>query len=132
MSSFDLVSYLRSNPPIALVGATNDKTKYGNVIFHDLLRKGYTVFPVNPRATTIDGYRAYKTLEEVAKENTIGLVVFVVPPKITLELLNDALRLNLKKVWIQPGAGDENVREFLEKHQFEFLMDACVMVMSRK
>ncbi len=131
MSNLDLVQYLKQNPTIALVGATNDKSKYGNVIFHDLLNKGYTVYPVNPKATTIDGHKAYKTLEELVQEHRVDLVVFVVPPKITLNLLEDALKLNLKKVWIQPGAGDEAVREFLEKNQFDYLMDTCVMIMSR-
>ncbi len=132
MSSFNLVEYLKQNPTVALIGATNDKSKYGNIILHDLINKGYKVFPINPRATTIDGHKAYKSLDELMKEHEIGLVVFVVPPKITLEILKDCLRLNLKKVWIQPGAGDENVRAFLEEHHFDYLMDACVMVMSRK
>jgi predicted CoA-binding protein len=132
MSQLNLVEYLKQNPTIALIGATNDKSKYGNIIFHDLLNKGYTVYPVNAKATTIDGYKAYKSLEELTKEHQVDLVVFVVPPKITYQILQDALNLNLKKVWIQPGAGNEEIREFLEKHQFDYLMDACVMVMSRK
>lgn len=132
MGQLNLVEYLKQNPKIALIGATNDKSKYGNMIFHDLLNKGYTVYPVNPKAKTIDGHKAYKNLEELLKEHQIDLVVFVVPPKITYDILQEALKLNLKKVWIQPGAGNEEVREFLEKHQFNYLMDACVMVMSRK
>ncbi len=132
MNPLNLVEFLKTNPKIALVGATNDKSKYGNVILHDLINKGFTVFPVNPRAQTIDGFKAYKNLEELNQEQKIDLIVFVVPPKITLQNLEIALKLNLKKVWIQPGAGDENVREFLENNHFEYLMDACVMVMSNK
>ncbi len=132
MSSLDLVEYLKKNPNIALIGATNDKTKYGNIIFHDLINKGYTVFPVNPKASTIEGHKAYKNLEQLIQVQQVDLLVFVVPPKITYQILQEALKLNLKKVWIQPGAGDEEVRNFLENNQFEYLMDACVMVMSRK
>lgn len=128
---FDLVSYLRSNPGIALVGATNDSTKYGNIIFRDLKNKNYTVYPVNPRATTVEGEAAYKNLESLVAEKSVGLVVFVVPPKLTLEGLKMAESLNLKKVWVQPGAGDETVRAYLHEHGFEYLMDACVMVQTR-
>ncbi|MFN3605422.1 MAG: CoA-binding protein [Leptonema sp. (in: bacteria)] len=131
MSSLDLVKYLKTNPKIALVGATNDKTKYGNIILHDLINKGYQVYPVNPRAKTIDGVPCYKNIEELSKEVDIGLVVFVVPPKITNEILPSLKKLNLKKVWIQPGAGDEVTRNLLEENEFEYMMDACVMVMSR-
>lgn len=128
--NLDLVEYLKTNPNIALVGATNDKTKYGNIIFHDLLRKNYKIFPINPKAQTIDGHRSYNSLVELNKEVPIGLIVFVVPPTITYQILQTALELNLKKVWIQPGAGNQEIREFLEKNNFEYLMDVCVMVMT--
>lgn len=128
--NLNLVEYLKTNPNIALIGATNDKTKYGNIIFHDLLRKNYKVFPVNPKAESIDGYKAYKNLVELNKEVPIGLIVFVVPPAITYQILQTALELNLKKIWIQPGAGSEEIRDFLEKNNFEYLMDVCVMVMT--
>lgn len=127
----DLVSHLRSNPGIALVGATNDSTKYGNIIFRDLRKKNYTVYPVNPRATTVEGEAAYKNLESLIAEKSVGLVVYVIPPKLTLEGLKIAESLGLKKVWVQPGAGDETVRAYLDEHGFEYLMDACVMVQTR-
>ncbi len=130
--NLNLVEILKQNPNIALVGATNDKSKYGNIIFHDLHTKGYQVYPINPRATTIDGHKAYSSLSELSKILQINLVVFVVPPKITLQILNECLSLGLKKVWIQPGAGDESVREYLEKNEFTYLTDACVMVMSNQ
>lgn len=127
----DLTSYLRSNPGIALVGATNDSKKYGNIIFRDLRKKNYTVYPVNPRATTVEGETAYRSLEDLVAEKTVGLVVYVIPPKMTLEGLKVAESLGLKKVWVQPGAGDETVRAYLDEHGFEYLMDACVMVQTR-
>lgn len=129
--NLDLVPYLKTNPGIALIGATNDSSKYGNMIFCDLRDKGYTVWPVNPRATTVEGEKAYRDLESLHADHTVGLLVYVIPPRLTLESLKDAARLGLKKVWVQPGAGDEAVRSFLETNGFQFLMDACVMVETR-
>ena len=37
------------NVKIALVGASNDKSKFGNRIYLDLKNKGYNVVPVNPK-----------------------------------------------------------------------------------
>lgn len=127
----DLVPYLKTNPGIALIGATNDSSKYGNMIFCDLRDKGYTVWPVNPRATTVVGEKAYRDLQSLIAEQTVGLLVYVIPPRLTLESLQTAEQLGLKNVWVQPGAGDETVRGFLETHGFRFLMDACVMVETR-
>lgn len=129
----DLIPYLKTNPGIALIGATNDSTKYGNIIFCDLRGKNYRVFPVNPRATTVEGEKAYKSLTELQTEQAVGLLVYVIPPKLTLQSLSrEALPLGLRQVWVQPGAGDPDVRAFLDKHRFQYLMDACVMVETRR
>ena len=125
---FDLVTYLQSAPVIALVGATNDSSKFGNIILKDLIRKNFKVLPINPRAQAVDGIPAYPDLTAAAKDHDIGLVVYVVPPKYTLLSLKEARDLKLKHIWVQPGAGDISVRDFLEGNDFEFLIDACVMV----
>lgn len=124
----DLVKYLRSKPLIALVGATNDKAKFGNIILRDMTRKGFQIVPINPRATAVEGIEAFPDLRSAKKKHDISLVVYVIPPSLTLNSLKEAGELGLKKIWVQPGAGDESVREYLEKNNFEFLMDACVMV----
>jgi uncharacterized protein len=128
---FDLVAFLRQNPGIALVGATNHSQKFGNIIMKDMMRKGYKMIPVNPRAKSVEGLQAFPDLTSARKNEDIGLVVYVIPPALTRQSLDEALNLGLKKVWIQPGAGDESVRGFLDEHGFEYLMDACVMVESR-
>ena len=126
--NLDLVPYLRTNPGIALVGATNQKEKYGNIILQDMVKKGYKIIPINPRAKEVDGLTCYPDLKAASAQENIGLVVYVIPPKFTLESLAEAGELGLKKVWVQPGAGDDAVRDYLEGNGFEFLMDACVMV----
>ncbi|MDH5654374.1 MAG: CoA-binding protein [Spirochaetia bacterium] len=126
--TFNLVEYLKTKPVIAVIGATNDSRKFGNIIMKDLGRKGYTAIPINPRATAVEGIPAFPDLKTAKSEHPISLLVYVVPPAITLKSLEEARDLNLKNVWVQPGAGDETVRQFLEKENFSFLINACVMV----
>ena len=42
------------NTTIALIGASNDKNKYGNKIYLDLRKKGYNITPINPKEKTIE------------------------------------------------------------------------------
>ena len=128
MSNLNLIRFLKTNPSIAVIGATNDSRKYGNIIMKDLLSRGFNVIPINPRAKTVEGVQAFPDLKAAGGLVMDGLLVYVVPPSITLESLKEAKQLNLKKVWIQPGAGDERVRTFLEYEKFDYLMNACVMV----
>lgn len=124
----NLVSYLREKPILALVGATNNTSKYGNIIMKNMMKKGFRIIPINPRADSVEDVPAYPDLKSAVQDHSIGLVVYVIPPKYTLESLHEAYNLGLHRVWVQPGAGDTHVRTFLNQNHFDFLMDACVMV----
>ena len=125
--SFDLISYLREKPSIALIGASENAEKYGSIIYRYLKTRGFSVYPVNRKQTTIHGAKAYANLHRLAGEKSPGLLVFVVPPDVTLEILKDAEELGWKRVWLQPGAGNRATREFLESEGFQFIQDDCVM-----
>ncbi len=114
---------------IALVGATDNPSKYGHTIYHDLKRKGYAVIPVNPRRQTVGGDTAYPVVGDISEPPTI--INFVIPPRVTLNVLKQCLELGLKNVWLQPGADSPEVMEFIQEHDFNYLANACIMVESR-
>jgi len=114
---------------VAVVGATDDPGKYGGVIYRDLKRKGFVVYPVNPGRATVDGDPAFPSLRDLPAPPTI--VNVVVPPSVTLKVLQECLALNLKNVWIQPGAEGPEALAFLQENGFNYLANACIMVQSR-
>ena len=114
---------------IALVGATDNEAKYGHTILVDLKRKGYKVYPVNPRRDTVLGDKAYATLADIPELPSI--VNFVIPPRFTLHVLKQCLELGLMNVWIQPGAESPEVLEYVQDNGFNYLANACIMVESR-
>ena len=54
------------NNLIALVGASNDPTKYGNKILLNLVSKGYNVAPINSKEDTIAGIKSYKNILDLS------------------------------------------------------------------
>ena len=102
---------------IALVGANDDPGKYGSVIYRDLKAKGYDVYPVNPNRDTVDGDTAYASLADLPQAPSI--VNFVVPPHVSLRVLEEANELGYKLVWLQPGSSSPEVREYVEANDFE-------------
>ena len=60
---------------VAVVGATDNSGKYGYVIYRDLKRKGYTIYPVNSNRSEIDGDKAYSRLAEIPEKPTIVNIV---------------------------------------------------------
>ena len=113
---------------IVLIGASNDPEKYGNKILKDLVGKWHTVHPVNPKETEIEWLHTHKILKTVPKD--FDIIDFVVPANVTLQILKKYTDLlKNKKVWIQPGAEDNEVKEFLKDNWFtDFITDSCIMV----
>ncbi len=114
---------------IAVVGATDDRRKFGYAIYRDLKRKGYQVYAVNPNRTSVDGDPAYPDLARLPGKP--DLVNFVVPPETTLSVLKQCLDLGLKNVWLQPGAENPEVLEVLVSRGFNYVANTCIMVESR-
>ena len=118
----------RPDTGIAVVGATDDPAKYGYRIYRDLKRKNVQVYPINPSRSHVDGDPCFAHLKDLPALPDI--VNFVVPPAATLRVLEDCLALGLKNVWLQPGAEDAAVLEFLERQGFNYLAQVCIMVES--
>ncbi len=114
---------------IAVIGATDNSSKYGHVIYRDLKRKGFTVYPVNPQRTSVDGDPAFPNVGDIPGKTTI--VNFVVPPSTTLNVLQHCLDLDLMNVWVQPGAESPEVIAFLQQNSFNYIANACIMVATR-
>jgi predicted CoA-binding protein len=114
---------------VAVVGATDNPSKYGYVIYRDLKRKGYRVYPVNPGRATVDSDPAYRNLASLPVQPTI--VNLVVPPKVAASVLKESLELGLKNIWLQPGAESPENLAFLQEKGFNYLANACIMVESR-
>ena len=50
---------------VAVIGAHNDRSRFGNKAVRAFLQQGFQVFPINPNETVIEGLEAYKTIAEV-------------------------------------------------------------------
>ncbi len=111
---------------IAIVGASKNPKKYGNIILKDLVSKGFEVYPINPKYKEIDGIKCYKSVKELPKE--IDVIVFVLPPKIGLQVAKEAIEVGFRRLWFQPGAESEEIRKFLEENNVEYSFDRCIMV----
>ncbi len=118
-----------SDPLIAVVGATDDNRKYGSAIYRNLKRKGYRVVPVNNRRATVDGDVAYRSLSDLP--DAPDIVNVVVPPDQTMVVAEEAERLRLEIIWLQPGAESREVLDFLENSGVRYLANACIMVQAR-
>lgn len=109
-----------------VVGASNDKRKFWYKVFKNLLESGYKVKPINPNEKEILWEKVYPTLSEIKKN--IDVIIFVTQPKITEIVLEEAKKLNIRKIWLQPGAESKDAIDFCKKNDIECIHDACIMI----
>lgn len=101
-ASADPIAECLSRPTWAIVGASRDRSKYGNAVYRDLRAAGYRVFAVNPTAGEIEGDPVWPTLSALPERPDV--VDFVTPPAVTERIVDEALRLGIARLWFQPGA----------------------------
>jgi len=115
------------NVKIALVGASNDKSKFGNRIYRDLKNKGYNVVPVNPKDEKIEGDKAYTSIQMM--KELPDIVNFVVPPPIAIKVAQNAVELGIEYLWFQPGSESDEIEYWLKNTDgIKYLINACIMV----
>lgn len=92
---------------VAVIGASNDRSKWGNKSVRAFQQRGYTVFPVNPTETEVEGLRAYKSIGDVP-ERPEKVTVYV-RPQILLKLLPDIAAKGCDELWLNPGTESDEV-----------------------
>jgi predicted CoA-binding protein len=92
-----------SKPTIAIVGASNDRRKFGNKAVRAYTQRGYEVYPVHPRAVLIEGHPAYRSVLDVPVPE-LDRVSFYLPPDVGLRVLEEVARKPVGEVWLNPGA----------------------------
>lgn len=88
--------------PHAVVGASRNRSKYGNKVLRAYLQDERTAYPVNPSAEEIEGIAAYPDLASTPQP--LHGISVITPPAVTEEVVVQAINVGVKHIWMQPGA----------------------------
>jgi predicted CoA-binding protein len=100
-------------PTVAVVGASADRSKYGNKAVRAFIKAGYEVYPVNPHVAEVEGLKAYPSLALVPVDR-LDRVSFYVPPEVGLRVLEQVGDKPIGELWLNPGADGPEVVERAE------------------
>lgn len=110
----------------AVVGATPNKEKFGYKIWKKLKNNNYEVYPINPKYDEIEGEKCFSSFNDLpVKPEVIDLVV---PPSISIKVIDTAKELGIEYLWFQPGTADEKVIDKAEELGFKIVFYDCVLV----
>ena len=98
---------------VAVIGASNDRGKFGNKAVRAFLQRGYKVFPVNPNEAEVEGLPAFKSIKDVPVRPE--MVTIYVPPPVLLKLLPDLAEKGCDELWLNPGTESNEVLDEVER-----------------
>jgi predicted CoA-binding protein len=94
-------------PVVAVIGASNDRRKYGNKALRAYRAQGYTVVPINPHESEVEGLRAYPTVLDYP--GPIDEATVYVQPEVGVEVMDTLAAKQIRTVWLNPGADGPGV-----------------------
>ena len=128
-STSEIIDDYLSEGPWAVVGASTNREKYGNKVLRAYIQSGRAAWPINPRTEKVEGFTSYPDLASLP-EVPRGISI-ITPPKITESVVEEAARLGVKFVWMQPGAESPRALEIAAKNGVEAIGDgSCFLVVS--
>ena len=111
---------------VAIVGASADRSKFGNKSILAHLAEGYDVYPVNPKGGQMEGLPVYTSIRDVPVERLTRISVYL-PPPVALQVLPDIAAKGCDELWLNPGSDADEVVEAARRMGLEPIV-ACSIV----
>lgn len=115
---------------IAVVGLSSNPAKPSYDVSRYMQRHGYRIIPVNPQETEVLGEKAYARLEDVSEP--IDVVNIFRLPRFVPEVVDSAIAVRAKAVWMQMGIEHEEAAEKARQAGLTVIEDRCIMVEHRR
>lgn len=111
---------------IAIAGVSRDPNAFSVRVYDELARKGYRLYPVNPKAKRIGKVSCFPTLS-LLPESVEGVLLFT-PPSETAAVVEEAAVLGIKHIWIQQGAESEQAISACTTHYLRAVTHHCILM----
>lgn len=116
---------LRSSHVIAVVGLSSDEFRPSHGVAAYMQRAGYRIIPVNPNEAEVLGEKAYARLEDVPEK--IDIVDIFRRSIFARGVVESAIKVGAKAVWMQEGVVDESAAELARAAGLDVVMDRCIL-----
>ena len=92
---------------VAVIGASGNRRKFGNRAVRAYRQQGYTVIPIHPYETEVEGLKAYASVLDVP--GPIDMASLYVPPDVGERVMEEIAQKKIPEVWLNPGADGDAV-----------------------
>lgn len=122
----ELHALLKRTHTIAVVGMSDKPDRPSHYVAQFMRERGYTIIPVNPQCTEIDGLKCYPSLRDIP--GPVDMVNVFRRPDDIPPIAQDAVAIGAKSLWIQLGLVSAEAEAIAEAAGLEVVMDLCIKV----
>ena len=108
---------------IAVVGLSSNPYRPSNGVASFMQKKGYKIIPVNPNETLVIGEKAVASLSDITEK--FDLVDIFRRSDEAGNVVDEAIKLGAKAVWLQEGVIDNAAAKRAEDAGLMVVMDRC-------
>ena len=125
-----ILEILRKYKNIAVVGLSSNPMRPSYGVTEYMQSAGYRIIPVNPNETEVLGEKSYARLEDVPEK--IEIVDIFRRAEEVAAVVESAIRVGAKVVWMQLGVENEAAAERARAAGLMVIEDSCILVEHRK
>ncbi|HEV7493389.1 CoA-binding protein [Baekduia sp.] len=121
----DIQTLLTTTRTWAIVGCSPDPARDSHRIAAMLQHRGFTIVPVNPRASEILGEPCYPTVADIPQELQVEVVDIFRRSEAAGAHVDEAIAIGAKGVWLQLGVVDLEAGKRARHAGLRVVMDRC-------
>ena len=110
---------------IAVVGMSRHTTKAAHFVPKYLTEQGFDITPVNPNTDEILGEKCYSSLSSI--DHPIDIVDIFRPSEQVLPVVQDAIKLKPKVIWLQEGIHNSEAEELARSNGIMVIFNRCML-----
>lgn len=123
----DKINQFFTSSAYAVIGASNNRQKFGNKVLRCYLQNNKTVYPVNPGEKTVEGLPCIAEIADLPP--SVNSISIITPPQITEKIVAQAIKKGIQNIWMQPGAeSDTAINNCLENKINVIAHGPCILV----
>jgi len=130
MEDSELKLILENSKTIAVIGCSSNPEKAAHRIPKYMKENGYKMIPINPNSHEILGEKCYKSILDIKEK--VDIVNIFRPSEECLDVVEEAIKIKPKAIWMQTGIINEDANRLAEKNGIKVVMDKCMMVEHRR
>lgn len=121
----DIEHFLSLNK-LAIAGVSRNKNKFGRIVYNELKAKGFEVFPINPTTDHIDAEQCFSELQSLPI--AVDGVVIVVDLGHTEKIIRDAIKMEIKNIWIHQRVESPSVIQLCQENDVNLIQGECILM----